>query len=297
MNDGLDDHPDLADLGWSKREERRALRRVRPPRPRPGAAFLRRHRVKVISVGGVLALLVAGVVLISGIDRSATADKGIDLDQPFQDTPAAEWSEGAAGIVAPDPVAIGDYTAEEVAAAYAAVRQLLITARLDRTVIVEHNVEPYVRQLAPMALIPETGLVTRISDDFRLLPVEPRVRGRMAAELGQHGALVVRTDYVVAYAFDAAEPDRLVGPMDLVAVERVATDVTVHDERWPVTERGLWPIPVAGYAYSAACTAYKKDGLLAPSYSERVVTDRAAGDGKAILDPNQPMPTASNCPD
>lgn len=297
MNDGLDDHPDLADLGWSKREERSALRRARPPRPRPGAAFLRRHRVKVISIGGVLALLVAGVVLISGVDRSATADgSGIDLDRPFQGTPAAEWPEGAAGIVAPDPVALGEYTAEEVAAAYAAVRQLLITARLDRTVIVEHNVEPYVRQLAPLALMPEAGLVTRIADDFRLLPAEPRVRGRMTTELGQHGALVVRTDYVVAYAFDAAEPDRLVGPMDLVAVERLATDVTVHDERWPATERGLWPIPVASFVYSAACTA-GKNGVLAPAYSERVVTDRDADGGEAVFDPNQPMPTTSNCPD
>jgi hypothetical protein len=53
--------------------------------------------------------------------------------------------------VAPDPVALGEYTAEEVADAYAAVRQLLITARLDRTVIVDQDVEPYLRLLAPQA--------------------------------------------------------------------------------------------------------------------------------------------------
>lgn len=289
MNDGLDDHPDLADLGWSKREERRALRRARPPRPRPGAAFLRKHRVKVVSVGGVLALLVAGVVLISGIDRSATADRsGLDLTRPFEGTPAADWPEGAAGIVAPDPVALGPHTAEQVAGAYAAVRQLLITARLDRSVIVEHENDALQQHLAPPAPLPD-GLATRVSDDFRLLPVEPRVRGWMKAELDQNGALVVRTDYVVAYAFDTDEPDRLMHPTELVAIERLATDVTV-------VEQGLWPVPVAGFAYSMACTAYK-DGVLAPVYSERIVTDRDAEDGERMLDPNQPMPTTSTCPD
>jgi hypothetical protein len=114
----------------------------------------------------------------------------------------------------------------------------------------------------------------------------------MTAELDRDGALLVRTDYVVAYAFHTDEPDQLLGPMDIVAVERLATDVVVS------ADRGLWPRPVQGYAYSVACTPYDS-GLLAPAYSERIVTDGHAGnteDRERMFDPKLPMPTSDGCP-
>jgi hypothetical protein len=309
--DGLDDHPDLADLRWSSREVRRVDKRARPPRTRPGAAFLRRHRVKLVSIGGLIGLLAVGAVFVGGIDRADTRGEtaAVDLERPFLGTPVARWPEGAAGIVAPSPTALGEYTAAEVTGAYAAVRQLLVTARLDPAVIVERDVEPYIRLLAPAAQpairdeiaqdpIAGYGHVTRISDDFRLLPVQPRVRGWMRAELDPDGALLVRTDYVVAYAFHIDEPKRLVHAMEHVAVERLAMDVVVSDDRWPPARRGLWPRPVKGYAYSMACTPYDR-GVLAPAYSERTATGGDVGgaeDRKRMFDPNLPMPTGSGCP-
>jgi hypothetical protein len=321
----IDDHPDLSDLRLSKREERRAQAEARrrqrqafgmPPEP----TFLRRHRNTVVAVGVLAALVVAGAVFVNRVRPDVTETSpsttdtvmdqkpGVDLSQPFLGTPAAGWADDEAGIVAPAAAPVGSHTAEQVAAGYERVRQVLVTARLDPAVIVGHDYGPYLALLAPNArasvrpdlAVPSSNSyqwATRIADGFHLLPTPPKVTGSMWAAEDADGALLVHTNYVFAYAFDPVDPEVVHGPMDIVTVDRFDADYSVTDNRWAAADRGLWPGSVSSYGYSIACAAYK-GGQLAPSYSERVVGEGAEDvDEKDAFDPKRPMPTTSSCPD
>jgi hypothetical protein len=318
--DDLNDHPDLANLQLSKREQRKAQAEARrrqrqafglPPEP----SFVRRHRTVIVAVVALAVVVVVGAVLLDGsrpgVTESAPSttntvrdrSPGVDLSQPFAGTPAAGWADGEAGIVAPAAAPVGSYTAEQVAAAYERVRQVLITARLDRAVLEGHDFERYLSLLAPnartdMSQPSEDNYLsaTRIADGFRLLPVAPKATGSMSAEEDPDGALLIRTDYAFAYAFEPEDPDEITGPMDIVAVDRFEAEYIIYDERWEELDQGLWLGAVQSNSYSMACEASKR-GELAPSYSERVPDNgEDIPDEAEMFDPKAPMPTTSNCP-
>lgn len=325
--DGLDDHPDLRELRLSKREQRKAQAEARrrqrqafglPPEP----TFLRRHRTTVVAVGVLAALVVAGVLYVDrarkpGVTETAPSttntvmnpDVAVNLSQPFVGTPAADWADGAAGIVPPAAAPVGSYTAEQVAAAYERVRQVLVAARLDRAVIEGHDYEPYLALLAPTARAtldlshPSAQnylRATRIADGFKLLPVDPKVSGTMWAEEAPDGALLVRTNYVFAYAFAPADPETVLRPMEIVAVDRFEADYAVTDTRWQTPDQGVWPGAATGFSYSIACEAHK-NGELAPNQSERTLTDETPTpphdlDETKAFDPKSPIPTTATCP-
>lgn len=323
----IDDHPDLRDLRLSKREQRKASAEARrkqrqafglPPKP----SALRRHRTMIVAIS-VLAVLAVGGALLLGfvgrlslgvIETSPTTtntvmdqDPGVDLSQPFVGTPAAGWADGEAGIAPPAAQQVGTHTAEQVAAGYAQVRQVLIAARLDPTVLESHDYGHYLALLAPgaresvshdLAGVSPNGyqLATRIADGFHLLPLAPKVTGSMWAEEDVEGALIVHTNYVFAYAFNPNDPSVIRGPMDIVTVDRFDADYRITGDTWAEADRGLWPDRSSSYGYSIACAAYAR-GELAPSYSERLPADGAnTPDEKEVFDPKKPMPTASNCP-
>ena len=50
---------------------------------------------------------------------------------PFADTPADHWADGAAGITVPAAKPVGSYTSAQVTAAYATTRKILIAQNLD----------------------------------------------------------------------------------------------------------------------------------------------------------------------
>jgi len=234
-------------------------------------------------------------------------EPGVDLSQPFLDTPAAGWPDGEAGIVVPAATRVGSYSADAVAAGYQRVRQVLITARLDRAVLVGHDVQRYLALLAPDAAA-QVGpdltqpspdghyWATRIADGFHLLPVQPKVLGSMWAEQDPDGALLIHTNYVFAYAFDPGDAD-VVDAMDIVTVDREDADYTITNGDWAASAQGVWPGAVSAYGYSIACDAYER-GELAPAYSERRPGGLGSGlDEKQAFDPKAPMPTADTCSD
>ena len=320
----IDDHPDLRDLQLSKREQRKAQAEARrrqrqafgmPPEP----SFLRKNRTAVVAVVVLAALVAAGALFMNrarpGVTETSPSttgtvpeeQPGVDLSQPFLNTPAAGWADGEAGIVPPAAAPVGEYTAEQVAAGYERVRQVLITARLDRAVIEGYDYGRYLALLAPgargttdLSRPSQEGslLATRIAGGFALLPVPPKVTGNMWAEQDPDGALLVHTNYVFAYAFTPSDPDEIQGPMDIVAVERIDADYTITDARWAEEDQGVWPGTASGYTYSMACEAYK-GGELAPSYSERLVTTEGEDtlEEETVFDPKSPMPTTSTCPE
>lgn len=289
----------------------------------PPRSLFKRHAAKIVALSVALALG-AGVVTFSALrgtaestDRQRTVDvtQGeaprvqVDAEHPFIGTPAAEWADGEAGVVAPAAAAIGPFTAQQVADGYAKVRQAVITSRLDRAVLEQHDVERYLTQLAKDSqknMRPVFGTdpheahayATRLAAGHKLLPAVPKVKGRMWAEQGTRpGELVVHTNFVFAYAFQAGEDAKLADVMDIVAVDRWDTDYSVLTGKYAPSSLGIWPVRSQGFTYSMGCEALRA-GYLAPAYSERranAAVNAPPKDRTTYFDPASTLPATSTC--
>ena len=132
-----------------------------------------------------------------------------------------------------------------------------------------------------------------VAPDARLLPVEPKVTGRMWPEAGASGELVVHTNYVFVYAFDTPQPTTDL--MDVLVVVRAEVDYVLRaGDSWTSGSRGWWYDRAGGYAYSIACDAYRK-GFLAPVITGPK-TATSSQDRAAYFNPDAPLPAASGCP-
>ncbi|WP_158840901.1 hypothetical protein [Saccharothrix deserti] len=294
----IEDHPDLQDAGWARNAVRRAEREARLGRVRRWPRLRRRR------FWGGLAIAVAAVVLAWAVfetqSDSPAGQRAVDLDEPFAGTAAASWADGEAGVVVPEPRQVGTFPADQVAQAYAQVRQAVVTARLDRRVVVEHDLEPFFGLFAPdlrdslRVLFDgrndgEAALVvTRVDKDSRLAEVAPKVRGEMAAEAGPGGELVVRTDYTFAYAFTPDRPEAVRGPMDVVALSRFQVRYAVRTGDPGVA--GLWADASTGSLHSIACSTAKR-GYLAPAFTEPSLPPGLD------FDLGAPSSPADGCPD
>lgn len=275
-------------------------------------SFLRRNRTVLVVVGVLAALVAASVALVDRArpDAAPTVrntlvaeSPSVDLAHPFTGTPAADWADGVAGIAPPAAAPVGSYGADQVAAGFERVRQLLVTERLDPAVLTGHDFGRVLTLLAPRARS-EVDLstpsqnayltATRVADGFTLLPVPPKVTGTMSAEQAPDGALVVHTNYVFAYAFAPEDPDEITNPMEIVTVDRFETDYTITDERWTPEDQGVWLTSIQGFGYAMACDAYER-GELAPGYSEPPKPGADTMDSTRAFDPDVPIPTTSNC--
>jgi len=103
--------------------------------------------VALLLVGGVLVWLRFGHTATSSDGSAPVPDTALgsilgtiapgDLfagasADPFLGTPANDWADGAAGIVAPPAEPVGGFTAAQVAAAYATTGELVVAASLDK---------------------------------------------------------------------------------------------------------------------------------------------------------------------
>ncbi|GAB3875500.1 hypothetical protein GCM10029964_019840 [Kibdelosporangium lantanae] len=270
-------------------------------------------------VGAAIAV-VAGVVTFAAVrgtaeprtvdvSAAAPAQVHIDLTRPFAGTPAATWADGDSGITAPAAAAIGPFSRQQVTDAYAKVRQAVITSRLDRAVLEKHDVEQYLKLLAKdsqksmrpvFADDPHQAhaYATRLAKGYTLLPVAPKVSGRMWAEQGTHnGEILVHTNYVFAYAFNTDHPDQLTDPMDVVAVDRWDVDYSVLTGNYKPSSLGIWPVKSQGFTYSMGCEALR-EGYLAPAFSEKhgtPKTDEPPPDRTTYFDPGSTLPATSTC--
>lgn len=316
QHDALSDHPDFNDQEWLKKSTKSAERDIRRLR-RKG-----KWRGRMVSALLVVAIAAVGYAMYqrglfapgqpapaasapSTTVTTKVPDVVVDLNQPFVGTPAAGWADGEAGIVAPAPQPIGKHTAEQVADAYAKVRQVVIAARLDRKVIEGRDTERLLDLVAPEARAqiraeiadPDktSGLVTLIADGFRLLPVPPKVNGTMSATVGENGALVVHADYIFAYAFHTDDPRDLHDALDIVAMSRSKVDYEVLDASWPKPKRGIWVGAYQYFTYSMACGAAKK-GMLAPWYSEyRLSGPPPSHEPEVYFDVTKPLSDEDSC--
>ncbi|GAB1513732.1 hypothetical protein JCM33774_57740 [Actinophytocola sp. KF-1] len=281
----------------------------------------RRRRGRRLA-GALVVLAVAAVVTLLVRSSLFTAVPGdpvpggapsrqaaqLDLTRPFAPTPAADWADGADGITAPAPKAVGGFSAAQVAEATGLVREALVASRIDNRLVVGHDPAGYLGLLAPDArrqLQPLFGdghepevqsLVSMVASGTELLPVDPKVSGSMSVRAGGPGELVVHTNYVFAYAFRPDRPTKPADAMDVIVVVRADVDYVLRSgERWTPGSRGLWFGDASGFGYSIGCDAYRK-GFLAPVAAEPSVT-APAEDGRpdAFFDPTAPLPAAGGC--
>ncbi|MGH3861910.1 hypothetical protein [Actinokineospora sp.] len=313
------DHAALRDAEWrdrvraSARADVRAM--VRATRRRKLERWLVTSMVLVAIVAVLMLMVRVGMfdrVLAKTEEPGAASAPVIsdrlaaDTDRPFDHTPASGWTDGAAGIVVPPAMQVGEFTKEQVASATALVRDALVASRLEPLLLVQHDPSRYLSLLAPDArkqLAPLFGtgnepqaqaLVSLVSKGSPLLPVEPKVNGRMWAEAGGPGELVVHTNYVFAYAFEGPQTT---DPMDSVVVVRAEVDYVLRSGgRWTAGSQGLWYGGVGGYGYSISCVEYKK-GFLAPAFRDGDKIHRVPRrDRDTYFDPTAPLPAESGCP-
>jgi hypothetical protein len=296
----IEDHPDLQDAGWAREAVRQAEREARVRRLRSLPRRPRR-RFWVGSAIVVAAVLLAWAVIASESGSPAVQGvRPVDLDEPFAGTSAAAWADGEAGVVAPEAAPVGSYSAEQVAAAYEQVREAVVAARLDRRVVVDHDLEPFFGLFAPDLReslrvlfdgrndVEAALVVTRVDEGARLAEVEPKVRGEMAAEVGREGELAVRTDYTFAYAFAPDRPDEVRGAADVVALARFQVRYSLRTGGAGV--EGLWADSSLGSLQSIGCSSAKR-GYLAPAFTEPSLPPGLD------FDLGAPSSPADGCPD
>ena len=287
----------------------------------------RRRHARWLAAGMILLALGAGTILVvqtGTMDRLMGAEpttkpqveprvapnRGpmLDVEHPYQSTPAADWADGADGIAPPPATRINGFTAEQVSNATEQVRDVLVASRVDRRMLMDHDPEGFLAKLAPDArrqLAPLFGggrepdvqsLVSMVAKGSVLLPVEPKVDGEMVVRAGDAGELVIRTNYVFVYAFKPEGPTRLVDAMNVLVVVRADVEYVIRaGDRWTAGSQGLWYGDATGYAYSIGCDAYKR-GYLAPAVTERTVTANPAREPATYFDPMSPLPATSGCP-
>jgi hypothetical protein len=314
-------HSESRDSEWDSRVARAASADVR--RLLRSASRQRRERwlvlaIVLVAVAAVLTLLFRVELFDGGAGFTpppapggAPADPAafaLNLNRPFASSPAAAWPDGAAGIAPPPARRVGEFSAVQVDSALRQVRDVLVASRLDRRLLVDHDPAQFLGALAPDArgqLEPLFGsgreaevqsLVSMVADGATLLPVEPKVNGRMIVRAGDDGKLVVHTNYVFVYAFHTDSPERVTDPMDILVVVRAEVDYVLHaGERWARSSQGWWYGDTAGFAYSIACDTYRK-GFLAPAFTERTRTKVSGPDRDVYFDPDRPLPAATGCP-
>ncbi|WP_405136915.1 hypothetical protein [Nocardia sp. NBC_01388] len=322
-HDDLSEHPDFAGPEWNER-----ISRIEKEYSRQQSWGVRKHKLRsklpILAVVAVVVGLLAiwhetsgAVGLQSSATPATTATSRapetvrVNLNMPFLNTPAADWADGADGFQPPAPAPVGGYDAAAVAAAYARVRQALIAQRLDRTAMAADDAGPALALFAPAfrdAAVKElrdhvdaNGLyVTALAPGTQLLPSQPKVKGSMSADTDEDGNLVVHTNYVVAYAFDPGNPQRVRRALDLVVVQRWDADYTITGDtvgghHWAEDSQGMWLRHGQGDTYSVDC-AWARKGFLAPS----IGGVRGGGtppehDSDYYFDPNNPISRTDSC--
>jgi hypothetical protein len=142
-------------------------------------------------------------------------------DQYFDGSPSIGWQNGAAGIVAPAAAQVGNYSAKTVGDAYAALRQMLITADLDPAVLVggeptalfelldsrEGTKQEYEKSAAkPSRDSNPKAYASRFNPkETKVLGKTVKVHGSMSAAVDKNGDLIVTGDYSFVYALSPAD--------------------------------------------------------------------------------------------
>ena len=323
----LETHPDLMDPEWREHAEvdawlgaKKDLKKRRKQAARGGFPASGGGKGGLVAFLSLIALVAAAVVVnqvqergvndVPGFGQPPNAvpvSGGVDLNLPFDGTPAAAWAEGLAGITVPAGQVLGGFTAQEVDAAYRTVTEAISAARLSSRALQNKDGSELLALLAPSErvrlapqltseLTAEKGRYLTLIGPHRLLQVSPRMIGSLTAKAREKGELVIHASYTTAYAFDA-HPGEARSPMDIVPIIRDEQDYVLRKTpSFEKADAGLSFGEGSGYGSHMACDAFKV-GILAPQYSDKsnLADGAPAVDEADTYDPTKPLPSTGNC--
>ncbi|MEV6624633.1 hypothetical protein AB0M83_15120 [Amycolatopsis sp. NPDC051106] len=326
-DDLLDSHPDLMDPEWRKHARtdawlgaKKDRKQLRKQRKRGARKPHRRWWILGVLVA-ILAVTTTAIVLVGRRPAQNAAPNPtrvpqyarVDLARPYANTPADTWPKGLDGITAPAAAAIGGFKADAVADAYAKVRQVIAVARLDPAVLYQHDPKAYLALFAMDARATISGdlgrkpskdgqadvstYLTEIADGHHLLDQGPRSFGSLTARAGERpGELIVDAKFSLAYAFDAAQPEQLSSPGQIVSFLRADESYVIRRNTGFPHGDGLWPYSGSS-AYSSVGCAAAREGFLAPGYANPPSGPSTGDDQDApgYYDPKYPVPTLDGC--
>jgi hypothetical protein len=242
---------------------------------------------------------------------SATSSASAAPTDPFADTPAATFPQGAAGFTMPPATPLDGFTQAQVATALEQVRAVLIAAYLDRNTLVGHRPETLANLLAPdyraavrrqFADPASGGVAVLISPRVTLADEPPRVSGRTTVAVGKDEKgrpfLAITTNYVLVYPFQPAGPDG-----SRLALAHAEVTWAWYRTRVTASGRGLWVRDMRAYYSAIDCTETNK-GLLAPylgpaASPHRTVSARSPQPGDddpdSYYDPNRSFDIPDDC--
>jgi hypothetical protein len=257
--------------------------------------------VGVLGVVGLRALRDAD--LAGGSDDPGGSGEAAVAADPFADTPAAGFAEGVDGIQLPEAQAVGDFTADEVAQTLDQVREALIATRIDQTMLLEHDPEPFLALMSednqPLLRQEFDGatfayFASQVAEGAELAVATPRVQGEITYEatLDDQGFRVIEvvTSFVWAYAFVVPDDDPELDGIVVVRDELVWQ--VPHRDDVAESSLGLWLWEGEAYASGIDCDAFDR-GLLAPQTETRVGV--GGPDEADIFDPGSGLDFPDTC--
>jgi hypothetical protein len=241
-----------------------------------GLAFIRVHDHPV----GDRAPVTNGPVPSASVAAGTPA--AVSIARPFAGSPAAGYADGAAGIITPRARPVGHYSAASVAAAYSAVRKLLVAAYLDPQTLRGGSPDAFTRLLIPQQRTVFVRNLGKLGVDSHGDPLSSRdevvsfapgtqivgsvikVHGTMwaqqASENGQP-ALRIRTSYVFVYPVE--RPGDQATLIRVVPHSYAAVDFGTWDDPGGALEPWLYDWPGDGTA-NARCDV--SDGFVHPAF-------------------------------
>lgn len=306
----IEKHPDLMNPDWQRYAEKEAWTGLRRGRSRTRW----RKRVTITAVALVV-LAAAGFAIHRWGRPSSAANPGgpvlavatttapsdlpdygrVERSRPFDKTPAQNWAEGIAGLTVPPATKVGSFSAQQVGQAQDQVKQAVTVAQFDTTPDTPAKYAALFAADAKADIQADAkSYLTIPADGYPLLPVRPRMRGKLTVAPGKEGELVLHVAYVVAYAFDPGD-HAITGPGDLEPFVRVDADYVLRSgPEWNSASRGLWVDHIESYITSAACDS-TKTGRLKPAFAEPDFVGPSLTLDPGEFDPAKPIPTKSNC--
>ncbi|MEV6170267.1 hypothetical protein AB0L99_18800 [Streptomyces sp. NPDC051954] len=210
---------------------------------------------------------------------SAMAPDTPTLADPFAGSPAKQYADGAAGILAPRATAVGKFSKDQVAQALQQTRELLVDANLDPATLrggrpetalgVLDTRQPELVELLNTSLRkpdknhdPLTMFSRFDPTEVRLVGDVVKTRGRMTFAGGKEGSVVVHADYTFVYPLVKAAD----GATEVArTVVRRLLDVQLLDpSRYQVTPGKLSVQSYDQEIGNSACDLY--DGFLHPDF-------------------------------
>jgi hypothetical protein len=212
---------------------------------------------------------------------STVTSQGAPSD-PFADSPAAHWADGAAGITIPAAKAHGPYSAAQVRSAYETTRKMLIAGNLDwptlrggtptafEHLLIKDERADFVNGLHTTALYKDgsekntrTWITSFAPGSTQFVTTDVKVHGTMSASVAKESGtevLRITVDYLFVFA---VEPPG--DPADWMRVVQQQSG-TVDFAQWDDPGGPLEPwFGVTGSPAGARCDT--RDGYVHPDYS------------------------------